>query len=517
MSAPKSKKVSATRVQTSIRARFNPIKGLTPEKLGTTLDALDRGELRNFALTADKVRRRDLQIGAVVGKRERAVALLDYEILTTEDSPAAQAQQAALKFLYDNLRAGSAVDGNQSGGFSLLVAQMMRSVGEKYAVHELIWKPQASTADGPRLKVEAIHVPLWFFENSSGSLRFLESDYAIYGRELEADGWLVSVGPGLMEASLVAYIFKNLSLKDWVYYSEKFGLPGLHGKTDATDGTKEWDRFVEAVKEFGNDFAIVTNMSGEIKELAFGSKGELPFPKLIEYMDRALSILWRGGDLSTMSAGNAVGSNPQDEEKDDIAEADALTISETLNEQIDRPAIRYLFGVDEPLAYISIKPKARPNVTTEIATDQFLIGAGVAIAQDDLAARYGRTAAAPGKPLARVAQTAAPAPFGGANAAYRTADLARAALFREGALRKLSPAQRSALHPLLQRIAVVLDLPDTEFDAGLAKLKAELPALAKQILSSDAVGELAKAWESILGPALVSGAASAAQKQSAAK
>lgn len=518
MSAPRSRKVAATRVQTSIRARFNPIKGLTPEKLGGYLDALDRGELRNFALASDKVRRRDLQIGAVVGKRCRAVALLDYEVLTTEDTPAAKSQKVALEYLYDNLRAGSAVDGNQAGGFSLLVSQMMRAVGDRYAVHELVWKPQATTSAGPRIKVETILHPLWWFENTTGRLRFLQSDHDLYGVDLEPDGWLVTVGEGLMEASLVAYIFKNLSLKDWVYYSEKFGLPGIHGKTDAVEDSKEWNRFVEAVKEFGNDFAIVTNMGGEINELAFGAKGELPFPKLVDYMDRALSILWRGGDLSTMSAGNAVGAEPQDEEKDDIAEADALMVSETLNEQIDRPALRHLFGTEEPLAYVRIKPKARPNVTQERETDAFLIGAGVPIAQEDLAERYGRTAAAAGKPLARAAApTAAPVSPVGAPFANE-AGAGREALFRAEALRKLTAAQAAALRPLVARLVAVADIgDDAEFDGALAKLRADLPALAREILASDATGQLAAAWESVLGPALISGAAEAAAKRKPAR
>lgn len=509
MKAPKSRKVSATRVATSVRARFNPIKGLTPEKLGGYLDGLDRGELRNFALVADKVRRRDPQVGSVTGKRERAVSLLDFEILTTEDTPAAKAQQEALEYLYDNIRTGSAVDGNQSGGFSLLVSQMMRCVGDRYSCHELVWRPQATTPAGPRLKVEAIHVPLWFFENTTGSLRFLESDYAFAGRELEEDGWLVSVGPGIMEATLVAYIFKNLSLKDWVYYSEKFGIPGIHGKTDATEGSPEWDRFVEAVKEFGNDFGVVTNMTGEIKELAFGSKGEMPFPKLIDYMDRALSILWRGGDLSTMSAGDAVGANPQDEEKDDIAEGDALLISETLNEQIDRPALRHLFGTEEPLAYIKIKPKARPNIGQERETDAFLIGAGVPISVEDLAERYGRTVAAQGDTLARSATPAGMAPSPFANEAGATRDV----LFRSEAISKLTATERKGLQPFLKRGLAVLDMADgPKFDAALAKFIAELPALEREIRAADSTGALVKAWESILAPALISGAAEAAKR-----
>lgn len=501
MSAPRSKKVSAQRVQTSLRGRFNPIKGLTPEKLGAWLEGLDRGELRGFAQVADKIRRRDPQIASVTAKRSRAVALLDYEILTTEKSPAAEAQKEALAFLYNHIRVGHALDGNQSGGFSLLVSQMMRAVGDKYACHEIVWEPLATTADGPRIKAELVYIPLWFFENTTGRLRFLADEFSLYGRDLEEDGWLVTVGEGLMEATAVAYIFKNLTLKDWVYYSEKFGFPGVHGKTDAAFGSDDWNRFVEAVQSFGNDFSVVTNLTGEIKELSFGAKGELPFPKLCDYMDRALAILWRGGDLSTMSAGDSTGSNAQEEETEAIAEADAKMISETLNEQIDRPALRHLFGDADPLAYISIRPKTRTDVAQERSTDEFLIGAGVPIATDDLAKRYQRSPAASGAALAHT--SAKPTlPFANERRALPLA-------LQEESRRRIAAALDKQLAPVRERIQKAMAAgSDSDMKAALTELKSELPRHAKSLGADSA---LVKAYADAIGTALVLGAANAAE------
>lgn len=505
MAAPRSKRVSASRAKTNIEHRFNPIRDLTPEKLGRYLDSFDRGFLRDVALVWDKIRRRDAQAGSVIGKRERAIALLDWEILTTEESPEAQAQKEALEYFYNNLRVGHALDGNQVGGFSLLVSQMMSAIGMKYAAHEIIWKPQATAAEGPRIKAELVQVPIWFFENTTGRLRFIDNEYALYGRDLEENGWLVTVGEGLMEATSVAYIFKNLTLKDWVYYSEKFGQPGIHGKTDAAEDSPEWNRFVEAVQSFGNDFAIVTGLAGEIKELAFGAKGELPFPKLVDYMDRTIAILWRGGDLSTNSAGAGdVGANGQDEERDEIAEADALKISETLNEQLDRPALAYLFATEEPLAYIRIKNKTRPDVAAERATDQFLIDAGVPVAQEDLAKRYGRALPEAGKPLARSAPKPG-LPF--ANERRAADDTA----FRDAGRAAIAKALAAAREPLRKRLEQIVAIEDEQQQAAaLARFKAGLPEFLGPISKDPKV---LKAFEDYIGSAIASGAAEAAQRK----
>ena len=509
MAAPRSKKVSASRAKTNVQHRFNPIRDLTPEKLGRYLDCFDRGQLRDAALVWDKIRRRDAQVGAVIGKRERSCALLDWEILTTEDSPDAQAQKDALEYFYNNIRTGNALDGNQAGGFSLLVKQMMSAVGNKYAAHEIIWKPQATTAEGPRIKAELVQVPLWFFENTTGRLRFIESDYAIEGRDLEENGWVITVGEGLMEATSVAYIFKNLTLKDWVFYSEKFGVPGRHGKTDAAPDSPEWDRFVDAVEAFGNDFAIVTGMSAEIKELAFGAKGELPFPQLVDYMDRTLAVLWRGGDLSTNSAGAGdVGANAQGEEKDEIAEADALMISETLNEQLDRPALRYLFGTDEPLAYVRIKNKTRPDVQAERSIDEFLIGAGVPIAVDDLAERYGRPMATADKVLAK---RAAPMGLPFANERRETSGVAKLAAFNAAGRAEVAKALAASREPLRKRIEQILAMENEQQQAAaLTRLKASLPEFLGPA-SKDP--QVIKAFENYLGTAFASAAAEGAQQR----
>ncbi len=216
MSRPHSTDLSTPeRIQLSIRSRFNPIPSHTPQLLSAYLESFRIGFFRNIALTWDAMERRDYNLQAVAPKRKKAVARHGWEILTLDDSPAAQEQKLALEYFYNHLTATTALEENETGGLSLLIRQMMDAVGKRYAVHEIIWQPAVSpTSDSalrtPQLTATFRFCPLWWFEGTQGRLRFLPSEFAIYGVDMEPGGWLVTVGDGLMEACSVAYMFKQL-------------------------------------------------------------------------------------------------------------------------------------------------------------------------------------------------------------------------------------------------------------------------------------------------------------------
>ncbi len=366
---------SAARIRRHLESRFNPLRGLTPERLGRYLDAFRRGHLRELALVMDLVEQRDDTLAAVVMKTKQSVARHGFEIVTTTpDDPAAPAgaalaaeQAAVLQHFYESgLEVSHAIDGHERGGFSLLIRQMMDAVGKRFAVHAIEWEPApALTPPGPpSLRARLHFVPLHFFEATTGRLRFLPSDYAppTEGQPLEHAQWMVTTGPGLMIPSVIAWMCKHLPLQDWLTYSEKFGLPGVLARTDAPPDSPEWEASVEAIRALANDWAAVISRGSEVELLqAPGGAGELPFAGLVERMDRALVTLWRGADLGTMSAHDRVGATLQREECH-ILEADfANLISECLNHQLTRWVLDYHFGEGAPmLAKIKLRTGSCP-------------------------------------------------------------------------------------------------------------------------------------------------------------
>ena len=389
--------ISETRVLHSMRARFNPIKTLTPDSLSDMLDAFSSGYLKSAAMTWDAIERRDDVIQGVANKRKKSIARLPWKILTTDDSEEALNQKHALQYFYNNLVATNACDSNEQGGFGLLIKQMMDSVGKKYAVHEIVFQPTvdkfASVESLNNVTITATFrfVPLWFFERKDGKLKFLEQEGALSGVPLDKGAWMVTVGDGLMEACSIAYLFKHLPLRDWLVYCERNGMPGVKGVTDALPNSEQWEAAKEAVEDFGAEFHALMTRGTDIEAIDISTKGTLPYPGLIDRMDRAIAALWRGSDLTTLSRNNSVGASLQCDETNILEEDDAAMISETLNAQVDKHVLQYIFGETQTKAYIKLMPTIRKSINDEVSLFKQMYEMGMPISISDMRERFGIT------------------------------------------------------------------------------------------------------------------------------
>jgi len=333
------------------RARFNPIRNLRPDTLSNALEAFDSGRLGSAARIFDAILKRDDIICGLNLKRKKSIARLESEIVLLEDSPRARKHKKALEKFYDTLESRNNVDKNERGGLRALISQMMDAVAMKYSVHKILLSQERG-----ELKATFEQYPLWLFENTTGKLKLLEREGQLtYGESLDEDEWLITCGDGLMVASSIAYLFKQLPLRDWLIYCERNGMPGIKAKTDAYPDTPQWDAACDAVRDFGAEFHAVLSEGTDIEAIDISTRGDLPYQALIERVDRMLSALWRGNDLSTISVKDGVGASMQWYESTLIEEADATLISDTLNRQVDTRVISILFGDDTPLAKFRLK------------------------------------------------------------------------------------------------------------------------------------------------------------------
>lgn len=497
--------VSLERIRIDKQTRFNPIRGLTPDILARYLDEFDAGYLFGMALMMEKIKDRDDVLKNVAPKREKAPARRPYEILALDDSPTAQRHKQVLEYFYNHLTCTSAAERNQRGGFALLRRQMMKAVGYRYAVHELVWRP---TSEG--LTAEFREVPLWFFENVSGKLRYLQGQGMLSGIDLEEGGWMVTVGDGVMIACAVAYMFKRLPLHDWLIYCDRHGMPGVHGKSSAARDSDQWKAMVEAVRSIAADFSCVTSTGESIEKIDFGADGEVPYPKLVERMDRTLAALWRGADLSSMSAGQGKGQGAslQGDEALILESDDCELLSETLNEQVDPWVIRYQTGDETPLAYVRILPDQRKNIELDLLVDEFLVKAGARLGLSNALQRYGRQAADPADAVLQAAGLAtAPVNMPSVSLPNSKADHTAAGQFLAAARMQLSRAEQAALLPVARRLnqlyhAAEDQTPD-ELRAALVNFRdVEIPELLKGLANdTDTVAVL----QNLIGTALVEG------------
>lgn len=395
--------------QQSREQRFNPLRSLTPVRLGCALDAFHSGYVRDAALIWDALENRAPMVVSCAEKRRSDVARRPWEIVQLDDSPEAAAHKLALEQFCNHVSVTDATDLNVSGDLSLLFRQMMSAPLQRYAVHEIVWKPvigQQSSVNGSEdipssiqypgssigLTAELKFVPLYLFENRRGRLAYTGVNGYSYGALCQPGEWMITVGRGIMEAVSVAWMFGSLSLKDWLTYSEKFGMPGVHMMLDAAPGSPEWENGLAALQNFANEWVIQTTKGAEVKLIEAGQTGDAPFKPMVEYTDRLIATLLRGGDLSTISRDQGAGASLQGDESNLMQQDDCALLSGAFNMQVVRPLIEHLFGYGtRPLAYLFIKPEERKDVNLEMAVDKHLRSMGAPLSVEDLLERYGRT------------------------------------------------------------------------------------------------------------------------------
>lgn len=371
------------------------------------LDDFDAGYLGDAARVFELLEERDDLLRGVISKRKKSVARHGWAVVTAPslegaEGSLAREQQKALEHFYERIECESAVDRSVQGGFKLLARQMMDAVGKRFAVHEIVWKAEEGTRGANRRLVTAKFrfVPLGFFENTTGELRFLSNPHSMEGVPLAPGAWMVTTGDGLMAASATAWMFKNLSLNDWLKSCERNGTPALLGSSNSPEGSPERQQLAEALDGLVKLQSAVIGKADEVRVLDLMGGGHLPYPELVERVDRLLASLWRGADLSTLSRDRGYGASLQEKETCALEEDDAEMLTETLNRYVDAWVIRHVFGPEAKLlAKVKVLVSPRECTRDDLQVDEFLLKHGAPLAVEETLRRYGRNAARAGETI----------------------------------------------------------------------------------------------------------------------
>lgn len=400
---PDGRPVNAERVRIEKLSRFNPLRNFTPDVLVRQLEAYQTGQISQLAWVMEWMEHHDDIIATVAPKAKAAVSRYGYDIaikdqVTAAQKPLAEKQRAQLETFFQSLETGHALDLDEAGGMRLLAHQIMDGYGKGYSAHHIIFKPS-----GNGLTAKLVQIPLWFFEAAQGRLRFLPSAYAYAGVDLETLGgrgaWMISKGRGVMLAGVVARTFKQIPLQDWLTYCDRHGMPMFLGKTAAQKGSDGWTQMASAVAGMGAEYGAVINSGDMIEVINLAANGQTPYKEMIERMDRAQVILWRGGDLSTMSRAHGTGSNPQTDDTDELDADNAAWVSETINRSLTARVVEYYHGKNAPvLCELKMRTRTRDNVTQDLAVVTAAKDLGVRISKSWFLSKFNVVEADVGEP-----------------------------------------------------------------------------------------------------------------------
>lgn len=389
------------------------------------------------------------------------------------------------------------------------------------------------------------------------------------GGAMEVGSWMVSVGEGLMESGSILYIYGNYALRDWGDYSEQRGYPLMKAHTSAPEGSPRWEALIGALASFSprNPLVMGPKETEDLDILSTAAQGQFAPALLWEEMKKCKTALWRGGDLGTVSAGagSGQGASLQGGETTNLQEDDCQWVSENFQTQLDPLVVRVVRGPNVPvLVYFSLGGSKKSNTALELQVDTFLLGAGFPLSVGSVAERFNRPVPQPDEPLLKKPEPPSPfggggrfggkgaPPFGGEGGADEEGNpqgaeeaeadatpdtdkeqgpeagdeeedalgrLRRPAFGNElanarpevrplvaQALARVGAAQSAALKPVAERLRKLLAAPDGELEAGLLRLRRDLPSMLRELNKQP---KAAAAFESAIGTALAAGAAGA--------
>ncbi len=408
------------------RMRFNPIRTLSPEVLSQSLDMFDLGILRNAAMLWERIWRGDDTLITVKPALENTIAASPWQVMIKKahhDDPEAARHAAALQYFYDNVTAVNAFDRNERGGLFTLIQQMMQAESYKYALHHLVWKPAPGkrievegAAPVPALTAELEFVPLWFFENTTGTMRFLPfGGFGAVGEDMDFENgtWLCTTGRGVMFAASVSYVFKWMTFTDWTIFNERYAQSKVLGRTNAAKDSDQGRAMADMIANFnGDQGACFYDHPGEKMPIELlgpeGTASVEVFEKFIDRQDRKMTVMYRGSDLRQMSRPqDTTGVSAQIDETEALELAACKMIANGLK-QLDALVIRLCFGEGvEPMAQFCLPDMDAEDATTLTASAGFLADRGQKVKASALAERLGIELAQEGDDADDVLQSAA--------------------------------------------------------------------------------------------------------------
>lgn len=472
--------------------------GLTPARLAALLLGAAQGDANDYLTLAEEIEEKDLHYRCEIGKRKLAVSSLPITVESASDVPRDVELADAIRDLV------------KKAGFRGLLKDLLDGIGKGYSVCEIIWQrgptwvPTAYEWRDPRFFV--------FDRASRRQIRLLDEANMAEGVELAPYKFIVHlphlktgipIRGGIARVAAWAWMCKSYTVKDWLAFTEVFGMPLRVGKYQAGAGKDDIAVLKAAVANLGSDAAAVIPESMLIEFVEQKVSGNMDlFRTLADWLDAQVSRGILGQTATTQGTpGKLGGDEAQSEVREDIRDDDACQLAETINRDLVRPYIDLNFGPQQNYPELVLRQADQDDLTVLTAALEKLVPLGLKVEQSVIRDKFGLPEpAADAECLGTPAPAAPPAekeppPAGNASAANREAtgdhpmelltdqalgeadlgpllDPVRALLdevasleeFRDRLLDLYGAMDPTALGNLLQRALVIADLAG-RFDA----------------------------------------------------
>lgn len=405
------------------RDQYNPLRSLVIARVVAMLEAAERGDYAELQLTMRKLEKRYPVLKGLKSRIHAAIEKLDWNIKVVEPLPEganeaqAEAQQVYLRSRYDLIENLTEAIGflatPEFRGYAILQKHRFNAADSSSssssssndgAVRELHWLPHdqfsragcfgdffynkdsrfgvggdgCAAALGEENRISSSPSS----SSSSSSSNLPREDFII--REEESP---------LYEIALIAFVNWAMGRKDWAAFTEIFGLPkGVVIMPANIPNGKELEYQVAAEK-VSDGVAGALPATSDIKFPTSSFKDNGPFKDFCAAQDADVVLAGTGGRLSMLTADKGgLGDGPSEEHADafdDIAQAIARRINQTMQRDFDRLELAAEFPGQPVLAYFELCAVEQEDATEVITQITGLKSAGYNVSKEQVEEKTG--------------------------------------------------------------------------------------------------------------------------------
>lgn len=322
----------------------------SPSKMSAILRRVDAGEINLLVELQMEMEAKSIQYQGLCEMRRNAVLGLDWCIEPDQDLLNDAFANEVAQYCEETLVA--------IPSFDLLLDHMVSAIGPNIAVTEMLWDKAEIIGFNPvpctRLKTNDMTnmgIALRTDVNQTGlDVATMPNKFVVFHRSWNGG---FPFRRTLTHASILPFLFINLSQKDWAAYSELFGQPLRYG-TAVPGATPEVLNTLKSMLEgMGSDTAGMFPEGIDIKFLQSQGTGET-YQRQLDYANTRLAIGWLGQNLTTeiSQQGSRAAAQVHNSVRRDLLKADLRAEAPCIRNQILAPMVALKFpGKEAPVPY----------------------------------------------------------------------------------------------------------------------------------------------------------------------
>ena len=351
---PKGGRVLFPRGEDSIRDY--PSAGLTPSRLLSILREADDGSLSGPMQLFEEMEEKDAHLYSVANTRRLALTGLEWRVVSAADVAdgvdRAMADEAAA-FCRKTLVALDAFDD--------ALQHLALATGRNIAIAEIVWDQVDGTfrpadvvpVDFTRIVFDEVDRPrILTQEEPRNGIALTPNKFIVHTPQN------VSGHPqrgGLLRVTAMVYLAKNLALKDWMIFTEVFGMPVRIARYEPSATAEEKRELIHMLESLGSNAAGIFSRAVELQviEVNRGNVGP-PYRELIDFLNREMSKAWLGQTLTTDTTGQSgtfAASKVHDQVRQDVLMDDIRKEGRTIRRDLLGPMVRLQFAPQTPVPY----------------------------------------------------------------------------------------------------------------------------------------------------------------------